>query len=188
MELLWKWQVSEPEFQFYVVICVEHLHEGTVWRSFFCKDDLTFVAHWFWITLFSTDLEICCQNAQSHQPVFVPCPNVSIENGKFQLFKNQTILCQLEDNQMICNQTKIEVQPCKSELNQTVGFNLTGPEIARDQAIYRCNVITYYPPPYALKQSNERILIFTESKYQGWNLKSCTLSCRLSNPPDHVSS
>ncbi|XP_013855015.1 uncharacterized protein LOC106510835 [Austrofundulus limnaeus] len=109
------------------------------------------------------DLEIRCQNAQSHQPVFIPCPNVSIEVGKFQLFKNQTILCQLgTNNLMVCNQTKIKVQPCKSESNQIVGFNLFGPEIARDQAIYRCNAIIHFPPPYVLKQSNERIIIFTE--------------------------
>lgn len=192
---LWAWSCSEsdkfPSLNFSLMYGVLYLH---VYMKVFILQRCFDICCTLTLgqIFFSTDLEIRCKKAQSHQPVFIPCPNVSkIEAGKFQLLKNQTILCQLDtDWQMTCNQTEIKIQLCKSESKQIVGFNLTGPEIARDQAIYRCNAIIYYPPPYQLKESNERILIFTEGKYtkQGWNLKVYMLSWNLSNLSDCVSS
>ncbi|XP_037552674.1 T-cell-specific surface glycoprotein CD28 [Nematolebias whitei] len=108
-------------------------------------------------------LQILYLNAHSRQPVFVPCPNVTGEDVTFQLFKNQNILCQLgTKNQNQCNQTQINAQPCKNELNQVVGFNITGPAAARSKAIFRCEAKIMFPPPFLLLQSDQWVLILTE--------------------------
>lgn len=109
--------------------------------------------------------------AESHEPLFVPCPKVKAVDVVFKL---------LEDKKEVKNSTNFngngtlqdcnsaasrsDVHLCKKGSNDSVGFILNGTAF-KYEVIYTCEATIRYPPPYKTLHSDQRAVLLKKGKY-----------------------